>query len=60
MNDDVTVALNVFIFQNCKIANSFSSLGEDGLTCLLDVVGGEVPRDNLNKNVVRGKIDKKY
>ena len=26
-----TVALNVLIFQNCKMADSFSSLDEDGL-----------------------------
>ena len=35
-----TIALNVLIFQNCKMADSFSSSDEDGLTCLLDVVGG--------------------
>ena len=34
-----TIALNVLIFQNCKMADSFSSSDEDGLTCLLDVVG---------------------
>jgi hypothetical protein len=39
LNDYVAVALNVLIFQNFKIANSFSSSSdEDGLTCLLDVV----------------------
>ena len=53
-----TVALNVLIFQNCKMVDSFSSSDEDGLTCLLDVVGGgEVPRDDLTKNVVKDEID---
>ena len=55
-----TIALNVLIFQNCKMADSFSSSDEDGLTCLLDVVGvggGEVPRDDLTKNVVKDEID---
>ena len=40
------------------MADSFSSSDEDGLTCLLDVVGvGEVPRDDLTKNVVKDEID---